>query len=525
MRKNKFLLSLIAGCFCSLAFAPFHFFVAAMVSLSAFYLLLDECKTKKETFWMGFSYGFGYFLSGIYWIAISLLVDATSFAWLIPFALTLIPAALAAYVALFSLSYKFVINRFFLFKTYQKILVFTICWLFFEILRSLLFTGFPWNLLGYIWMMDVSFAQLAKVFGIYGLSVFAILICLFPTLFLKIKGLKSPSEVVRGDKILAVILLILFVLNFIWGYVYINQTKATYDNSIKLRLVQGNIKQEMKWDSEQKYKNFLKHINLSISKPLDNISAVIWSETAIPYAIDNSSELKRMLRRATPPQGVLISGALRLEVNNNSSQITNAWNSVFAFDKKGVIDSYDKHHLVPFGEYVPLQKYLPFVQKITQGSVGFSKGDGPKTIVTKDFSFSPLICYEVIFSDKTLDKKSRPDLLANLTNDAWFGKSSGPYQHFDMSKMRAIEYGIPMARVANSGITALIDPFGRVIKKIDLNQSGIIDVNLIKKLPPTIYEKYSYLPLALIVMLMLILLIFSPRIKPNNQTCYLIKSP
>ncbi len=517
--KSKFCAALSAGAFCALAFAPFHFFIAAPISLTLFYWLLEKTEQKKPTFWLGFCYGFGYFLAGNYWIAISLLVDAAKFFWLIPFALTLIPSALALYVAVFALSYKFLIKKFKFAQNYQKILVFALCWLVFEVLRSLLFTGFPWNLLGYIWMFEVHFAQLGGVFGIYGLSFFAVLISLLPALFFKGDGslsLRRTPQQVRGDnggkadKIFALTLVTAFFANFIYGYFYINDSKLTTLET-KLRLVQGNIKQEMKWDPAQKYHNFLKHIELTNSKDLSDIKAVIWSETAVPYAIDSNQELLEKLRQATPPQGLLITGALHLGYSPDRSEIADAWNSVFTFNQSGVFDIYDKHHLVPFGEYIPLQKYLPFVQKITDGAVGFSQGEGPRTIAAPDFSFSPLLCYEVIFSDEAIDHKSRPDLLVNLTNDAWFGVSSGPYQHFDMARMRTIEYGIPLARVANTGITAFVDPFGRVVDKINLNQSGIIDVNLIKNLAPTVYEKYRYWPLMLLVLAVVLFLNFSPK--------------
>ena len=181
------------------------------------------------------------------------------------------------------------------------------------------------------------------------------------------------------------------------------------------------------------------------------------------------------------------------------------------------MDFYDKHHLVPFGEYVPLQKFLPFIEKITQGGVGFSNGDGAKTIVANNLKFSPLICYEAIFFNEIIDKNNRPDLLVNLTNDAWFGFSTGPFQHFDMARMRAIEHGISLARVANTGISAMVDPFGRVVKKINLNDEGAIDVASIEALPPTIYEKYDQLPLILLTLLTLIFLFFDVKYFSKNH--------
>ena len=512
---NKYLLAIIFGAFASLSFAPFHFFIAAVISVSVLYVLLEDEHSAKDIFFIGFWYGFGYFLSGVYWIAISLLVDASKFAWLIPFALTLIPAVLALYIAFFALTYKSLVKRFALDQEYQRIILFAVLWMIFEILRANLFTGFPWNLMGYIWMFDVSLAQSAKIFGIYGLSFFAILTCLFPTLFFDAHGRKHFAEISILDWVFAVILIIAFSANVFLGRDYLNKTVIDEYKSTKIRLVQGNIAQEMKWGEDQKYKNLMKHVELTNSKPLDDISAVIWSETAVPYAVENSSKLLLRLNQATPPKGVLITGGIRIKGNPEAMQV---WNSVFTIGDGIIQDKYDKHHLVPFGEYVPLQKYIPIISKITDGSIGFSKGTGPKTLSAGDnFLFSPLICYEVLFSDKTINKKLRPDLLVNVTNDAWFGESTGPYQHLDMARMRSIEYGIPMARVANTGVTAYIDPMGRIVKQIKLNQEGIFDVFLLKKLDPTMYEIYRYNVLAILIAIILLFLVLGSFVKSGKD--------
>lgn len=506
--KNQLFVSFLLGTICNFAFAPFHFFPAAIFSISAFYFLLNAQTQKKRIFWLSWCYGFGYFLAGVYWIVISLLVDAEKFAWLIPFGLTLIPGVLAIYFGLFGLCYQAFVKKLELVETHEKILAFAIFWLIFEALRSFLFTGFPWNLIGYSWSFSDKMIQSASIFGIWGLSFFAVLISLFPVLFFKLEGKKlKPITIDRPDLIFASTLFWMIVASLVFGNSHINNKKIPVLENQKLRLVQGNIKQDMKWDAQQKYKNFIKHVELTNSQDLSGISAVIWSETSVPYVIDANSELLGKINAAIPENGVLVTGGIRLKYEEDNNQIANVWNSIFALKKDQIIDSYDKHHLVPFGEYVPLQKYFPFIDKITDGAVGFSEGLGPKTIKTDGFSFSPLLCYEVIFTDKIIDKTNRPDLLINLTNDAWFGNSTGPYQHFDMAKMRAVEYGISLARVANTGITAFFDPFGRVIKHINLNQEGIIDVNLIKNLEPTIYSLYSFYPLMLLLFSLVIFLV------------------
>ncbi len=512
--KSKFFQAICAGALCNLAFAPFHFFVATIASIAIFFALCQKTTSRKEDFWLGWCYGFGYFVFGVYWISISLLVDAQSFAWLIPFALTLIPSVLALYFAMLSSSFNFVIKKFSFTKNYEKFLIFAIFWTVCEILRAFLFTGFPWNLLGYVWMFSDTAIQISSVFGVWGLSFFAVLVSLLPIIYFT----KDRS---KQDLTFVVTIILLVIANFIFGYCRIADTKIANDKNLKLRLVQGNIRQEMKWDAREKYHNFIKHIKMTNSEDSSDIAAVIWSETSVPYTIDESSEIVEQLKLAVPNRsngdGMLVTGGIRLK-SDGGENIENVWNSVFVINKNGIAASYDKHHLVPFGEYVPLQKYLPFVQKVTKGAIGFSEGEGPKTIRGDLISISPLLCYEVIFPDKIIDRNDRPDLLVNLTNDAWFGNSTGPYQHFDMAKMRAVEYGIPLARVANTGITAFFDPFGRVISKINLNQEGIIDVDLVKNLEPTIYSRYCFAPLLLLVSFLIIFLLHRRNVIRQNHT-------
>lgn len=504
--KSNFSLSFLFGALCVFAFAPFSLFFPAVISLSAFYSLLEKESKNWRVFFLGWCYGFGYFLAGIYWISISLLVDAEQFAWLIPFALILIPGVLALYIAFTALIYKKIMQRFLVEQVSKKIIIFAFLWFIFELLRSFLLTGFPWNLLGYIWLFNDALAQAASIVSVWGLSFFAVMFCLFPVMFMQFDNGFSFLKPDKKTSFFGTFLFLILILAFFYGHYYIDDKKMEPIKDVKLRLVQGNIAQDTKWDAQQKYQNFLKHIDLTKSSDLDVIDLVIWSETSVPYALGDNIELLQELQKAVPLKGSLITGALRLKYSD-SDEIDAIWNSVFAIDKRGIIGYYDKHHLVPFGEYVPLEQYLPFINKITNGAIGFSRGDGPSTVKTSSLLLGPLLCYEVIFPDKIIDKTSRPDLLVNLTNDAWFGRSLGPYQHFDTARMRTIEYGIPMARVAATGITAFIDPFGRVIKKLNLNVEGIIDVNYVNKLQPTIYSRYGLYPLILLILMFFMMLL------------------
>ncbi len=505
--RNKYFISFLAGSAMAFAFAPFYLFFLPLISLPTFFYLLEKTEGKKAIFWLGFSFGFGHFLFLIYWIAIALLVDASQFAWLIPFALTLIPAALALYFSLLALLYKKIINLGFFKQNFQKILIFALCFFIAEFLRSNLLSGFPWMLVGYVWLFNLELAQIGSVFGIYGLSIFAVLVSLLPVIFYKTK----PTLM---DKIFAAKIIISLVLSFVYGSYQIKNANLIVDENIKIRLVQANIAQDLKWQGEERFRNFVKHVALTNSKNPENLKAVIWSESSVPYVLNKSMALMNYINPAIPENGFLITGALRMHENKEENDV---FNSVFLLNKQGVSAHYDKHHLVPFGEYVPLHQFLSFlflgevVDSITGGGKGFSSGNGPQTIALDDFSFSPLVCYEVIFSSKVIDKNNAPDVFVNVTNDAWFGNSSGPFQHFDMARMRSIEYGTSLIRVANNGITAFVDPFGKVVASLPRNEMGVLDIKLIKNNKQTIYLNYGNLPLSFLISAIILTLIITFR--------------
>lgn len=521
--KNKYFLAFIFGSISATAFAPLYFFFCAIIAFSALLLISNLCITKKESFWTGWCFGFGQFLFGLYWICISLFVDAEKFLWLLPFALFLIPAVLAIYTGLAlmctnyftSLRYNVISGQ-----TKQnpglqgvdgwrKILILSLFWVFFEYLRATLFTGFPWNLLGYSLMFSLSLSQIAAIIGVYGLSIIAVI---FYSSFALLFSYQNHKIKFNFDKFLISILSIILLI-FIGGNYHLRHNYFKPIPNATFRLVQPNIKQGDKWSQSYRYSSFLKNVHLSQTSGLDQVNYVVWPESAVPYAINpnNNSELLSEIASATPKNGFVITGAMRATFKDDAMRDLNKiWNSIFVIDQKGaVVSTYDKNHLVPFGEYVPLEKYLPFISKITDGAVGFSSGDGLKTIKLNQttLGFSPLICYEAIFTNQVLDHKNPPQFLLNLTNDAWFGSSSGPYQHLDMVRMRAIENGMPIIRVANSGISALIDPMGRIVVAIPLNKKGVADVMLMEKLPPTPYLKYKNSFLFVLVLVILAFLI------------------
>jgi apolipoprotein N-acyltransferase len=244
---------------------------------------------------------------------------------------------------------------------------------------------------------------------------------------------------------------------------------------VRLRLVQPNIPQALKWKRELRQGHVLKQLEMS-KQPAGHgppPTHVIWAETAVPYFLTETPGLAEILGAVAPPGGLLITGAPRTTAGGEMPK--RFWNSLHAIDSDGRIrGTYDKHHLVPFGEYVPFRGILP-LGKLTAGRQDFSPGPGVETLEWAGLPpVSPLICYEIIFPGRVA-AVPRPQWILNLTNDAWFGFSTGPYQHFAASRLRAVEEGLPVVRVANTGISGVVDAHGRVIKQLSLGQTGIID--------------------------------------------------
>jgi apolipoprotein N-acyltransferase len=261
--------------------------------------------------------------------------------------------------------------------------------------------------------------------------------------------------------------------------------------------VQPNIAQNHKWRPELREAHLQKHLSLTSGAAATDAafgtsaSYVIWPETAAPFFLGLDAVARSRIAAVTPPGGMVITGAPRATPSDKRPR--RIWNSIAALDHQGVIlETYDKFHLVPFGEYVPMRSVLP-LEKITQGGLDFSAGPGPRTLHLPGLPpFSPLICYEVIFPGNVTDAEDPPQWILNVTNDGWFGLSSGPYQHFASARLRAVEEGLPLVRAANTGISAVVDPYGRVVASLGLGRTGVIDSPLPQALSGgTIYSRFG----------------------------------
>lgn len=459
------------GAIASFAFAPYYYILLLPLVFSSFLYLIYNAKSLKEYFLLGWSFGSGYFLAGLYWISYALIVDQ-SFIWLIPFSIVFIPALLGLYIGIVtSLSYFFR-------KTPLKLaMAFISFWTLVEITRTYLFTGFPWMALGYALSPINIMLQTADIWGVFGLSIIVLTVSLAP--FILITTSKKLSFFYSAASILMV------SANIVYGHIALKN--GTVFTNYSVFVVQPNIPQEIKWDRSHRKHNLEKIMNLS--RDSGHATYIVWPEAAVPFLL-NGEKIRDHIKTIIPPSSYLITGGIR----NSIEPRLEYWNSLFIIDHDGHIKSYyDKIHLVPFGEYIPFTKFLP-LEKITYGLIDYSSGNKNNTVLTLNDlpSFRPLICYESFFSQEMLYTKQRPDILINITNDAWYGTSPGPYQHFDITKLRAIEYRIPLVRAANTGISAMISPTGEILQQVELQKEGTILKNVpAKNKLETFYQLYG----------------------------------
>lgn len=506
--KKRWLFACTLGIVLTLAFAPFHLLIAAVIAFTGFFLLLESCSTPKAAFAAGWWFGLGHHVTGLYWITIALGVDNGAFLWMVPFALLLLPA----YLALFTGLIGWIFHRLssYIESRWQKLLFFGILWVLGEIARTEFLYGFPWNHLGYITSAFLPLMQGASIFGVYGLSLWmAIIMASFAML------------IGKTEKKAFYTILSLSVFFTALGALRLYHAKATGNHEpILVRIVQANIPQSLKWNPRLQFEALRQHIELSLRGSVEP-DYIVWPETAMPYPFTSHSDWAKSLASILPEKTVLITGVIRTEREGTTRKV---WNSVQAIDYLGeVIAFYDKNILVPFGEFVPLRSFLaPFgINKITPGTMDFARGEGAKVINIRGKApyVQPLICYETIFPDfRTPTIGQQPNWLLNATNDAWFGTSTGPYQHIAMSQMRAVERGIPMIRAANTGISAAFDSYGNELGKISLNTRDAIDVPLfLKPNDSTWYSLYGEKPFYIVILLGFILILNKKRKSLNGN--------
>ncbi|MBX7146603.1 MAG: apolipoprotein N-acyltransferase [Alphaproteobacteria bacterium] len=511
-KQNYFLqrlMACIAGGIASFSFAPFHYIVLFIFSWPCLIWLLDGQKTRWNFFSIGWWFAFGHALVGNYWVANSFMVQGIDMGWLAPIAVF----CLAGWLALiFALLLAFFYNFWSLGLT--RIFLLAEIWAAHEWVRGHLITGYPWNLTAYIWGNSLPIMQLSSWIGSFGLSFITVLliglIAYIPDRLRAGSHIKIFSSRWYSPWVILGMGLIVFVSFWIYG---IERLKYTYNDvfpNVQLRLVQPNTAQEQKFKADV---NVLSkdYMELSLQNQNSNNppTHIIWPEAAIDSFLDRLPDLRRNLGTVVPTGGALILGALRAEPL--VGPIHKMWNSIYALGSAGnIIAFYDKTYLVPYGEYAPMRSWIPFINNLMPGSLDFSSGLGPQTLYLSGLPpVGMLVCYEVIFPGEIIDKNKRPSWLLNVTNDAWFGQSVGPYQHLTSARYRSIEEGLSLVRVANTGVSAVIDPYGRIIHSMGLLKRGVLDVPLLKPLPElTLYARFGNWIFAFILVINLWIILF-----------------
>ena len=467
---------------------------------------------------VGWWFGFGYFFFGLFWIGEAFLVEAEIFAWLLPFAIIMMPSGLALFYALALALAAASANLWD--DPVRRIGALALAFSGAEWLRGHVLSGFPWNVLGYALTAPDTMMQSAGLLGIYGLTLVAIIVFAAPLVLWEWTATRAPGPAPRMRWTAALAALLPLAIIFAWGTVALR--RAQVSSGLAVRLVQPSIPQREKWRPENQRRIFEDHLDLSrraadgTQDDLAGIDLVVWPEAAMPFLPLETPEALAAIGRLLPSGTVLLTGALRREAADPARGLgQRAYNSLLAFGAGGrLLASYDKVHLVPFGEYLPARPVLEAIglQQLTRQRGGFATGLSPRppmTVATRrgQLTIGPLICYEAIFPAAIVQTPVRPDVLVNVTNDGWFGNTTGPRQHFHQTRVRAVEEGLAIVRVANNGISALIDPTGRVVARLDLDVRGSASAVINSAGSPTPYALYGdniyFMMFAFLLLLML----------------------
>jgi apolipoprotein N-acyltransferase len=482
-----------AGAISVLALSPTDLWPVLFLTFPVLVWLIDGAAAGRlgglwSAFVAGWWFGFGYFFAGLYWMGYAFLVDAKTFGWMLPFAVTAVPAGLALFTA-----FGFALARSIWTRGPVRILSLAIALTVAEWLRGHVLTGFPWNTYGYALTGPLVLAQTAALIGIWGLTFLAVTVFATPALLADDRAdTRRPwLHVLSGVVLLCALAgygawrLALFPTHFV--------------ADVRLRIMQPNLQQDEKFNYDARHDVMKRYIALSDrstgpqSTGVRDVTHLIWPESAFPFFLMREAEALAQIAELLPRGTVLITGAVRAPEPKPGAAMSHAYNSIYVIDHDGsVLSVYDKVHLVPFGEYLPFQDFLERLglMQITKVQGGFIAGARRRAIeVPRAPRFLPLICYEIIFPGEAVPRGEQPGWLVNLTNDGWFGISSGPYQHLQQARVRAIEEGVPLVRAANTGISAVIDPLGRTIKSLPLGTEGVLDAPLPRRIDRTIYVR------------------------------------
>ncbi|MGA2125381.1 MAG: apolipoprotein N-acyltransferase [Xanthobacteraceae bacterium] len=496
-------IAFVAGAVSTLALAPLNIWPVMFLTFPLLVWLLDGAAAARlggvtAAFVSGWWFGFGYFITGLYWIGIAFLVDAKTFAWLMPFAVVVFPAGLAVLTGL-----GLALARLLWTRGASRVIALALSLTIAEWVRGHVLTGFPWNAFGYALTGPPALAQGAALIGLWGLTFLAVLVFASPALLAD-----DPAETPRRW-LLPLIAVVALAGLAIYGAVRLAQTPTGFVPGVRLRIMQPNLPQDEKFSYAAKQQVMSRYLALSdrATGPdrtgIRDVTHLIWPESAFPFFLAREPDALAQIAALLPSGTLLITGGVRPAEPEPGRRGVRAYNSAYVVDHQGsLVAVYDKIHLVPFGEYLPFQRILESIglMQLTNVAGGFVPGDRRRALTLPGApSVLPLICYEIVFPDEAVPRGERPGWLLNLTNDGWFGDSIGPYQHFQQARIRAIEHGLPLVRAANTGISAVVDPLGRVVAELPLGAEGVLDAFLPRAIDPTPYVRFGNRILAVLL--------------------------
>ncbi|WP_240453725.1 apolipoprotein N-acyltransferase [Chachezhania antarctica] len=491
-RASLLLAAFVAGALGALGLAPIYAWYATVAMFLAVPFALRRCTTAWQAAWVGLAMGTGWFGLGLSWIVEPFFVDAARHGWMAPFALLFISVGMALFWgAAFWAAYR--LGRGF----HQRVWLLCLTWTLAELARGYILTGFPWASPPQVWVGEPPMLFLAWV-GPYGLFLWMLAVLLpFGAWMQAILSRERPRA------LYAMPLALYGIAQTLVGYAQPEVVSSGY----VVRVVQPNAEQHLKWDRNFMPVFFNRQIEYTEAAgdgPRPDL--IVWPETAITPLLDQAEyELGRIAQAAN---GVpLVLGTQRADYGTDRARY---YNTLVVLDETGAVaDTYDKHHLVPFGEYLPFGNVLSRfgIRGLAEmAAFGYSPGPGPALVDLGPVGQAvPLICYEAVFPQDVNGAPGRADVLLQVTNDAWFGKRSGPYQHLAQAQMRAAEQGLPMIRAANTGVSAVIDPLGRIVTHIPLGEQGFADATLPSPFTPTIYARFGDFPVFLAVLALILM--------------------
>lgn len=504
------LIALFAGAVGALALAPVDVLPAMLVPMTVAVWLLDGAAESKagitwrpgfrsaalrNAFGIGWWWGFGYFVAGLWWLGSAFLVQPDDFAWALPLGVVALPAGLALFPAL-----GFALARLIWAPGPSRILALAAGLGFSEWLRGHVLSGFPWDAYGMALGDHLLLAQFAAIGGLYSLTVLAIAIFAAPALIADRKSFPASGRGWR-ERIPAGLVVALLALAGLaaYGAFRLAEGRPGVLASVKVRIMQPNLSQDAKFSPDNGPAILNRYLSLSDRSTgpehtgLADVNLLVWPESAFPFILANEPQALALIGGALPPGTVLVTGAARAEnrAQGTGSRRTVFFNAMQVLTRGGLIlDTYDKVHLVPFGEYLPFNKVFERlgIRQFVDVPGGFEAGVDHTILSLPGLPTAvPLICYEAIFPEEVARAvkagASRPGFFINVTNDAWFGHTAGPYQHFAEARLRTIEEGLPMVRGGNTGISAIIDPYGRIEARLGLGEEGVLDGLLPKNIP------------------------------------------